>query len=178
MKKDLIEFYENARQYYLIYHNHKELSAWGGLALEVLISSFIIVIEIPEANQSILNIVLSLVELLISAFLLGYIINQLKMKKFAGDLTGAATIILSEIILTEESKLNISKYMLIDERTFNSKSQIPYIQPAYFLSKAKGISNKGSGFHIFTKSTIIWIFLFTTIAVLFCRLLPILNFFN
>ena len=48
MKDKVIQYYENTRQYYGTYHNHKEVSAWAGLALYVLFTGLVNWISLPD----------------------------------------------------------------------------------------------------------------------------------
>lgn len=168
MKNQVIQFYESTRQYYLTYHNHKELSAWAGLGLEGLICTIITAATL-KGNQCLINYILAIFEIIMCIFLYKYINNQLIMKQIGADYTAAATLILSEIILAEESNFDSNKYLRINKHIDNKNAQSAYVLPEYLLAKSKDLHDKGSGFHDKTKRTITILFVLIALATLFGR---------
>jgi hypothetical protein len=170
MKKNVIDFYENTRQLNSVYHNHKEVSAWAGLVLYGVVSTLIISLPIPKINSLLMTLGLLAAQCFFLALFTMFTYNQLRMKNVANNFVAASTRLLSDIILEKDHEFKAEKYMRV-EPSGHTHSQQDHTLPTLLLKKAKDFDSKGKGFHNTTVFTIVGLYIFMTILVLFCRLL-------
>ena len=166
MKEYLLKYYADTCQYYGTYHNHKEISAWAGLALHVLFCGLIITrTDIPANLWLSTTLALTVAVILVAFFAFRYIWNQLEMKDRAGALAGAAGFLLVEILRTEESKLNPDDYLLVVESA-DTKAQSSHVLPDRLLKKADVLNTRGRGFQDRTRWMIYILLALSTISVI------------
>lgn len=165
MKQFLVNYYADTSQYYGTYHNHKEISAWAGLALHVLFCGLAIRADIPANLRLITTTALTVSVLLVGLFAFRYIKNQLEMKDRAGALAGAAGILLVEILRTDETKLNPDDYLRVIESS-DTKAQSSHVLPDRLLKKADVLNTRGRGFQDRTRSMIYSLLALSTVAVI------------
>lgn len=177
MKNYVVTYYENISQFYGIYHNHKETSAWGGLVLHVLFCGLIINAEIPQSYEFSIVIVISAMLIVVATVVFFYIQNQLFMKERAGALFGAAKYILAEDILptdNQSSLKELNEYIKIVE-SLDMSRQSSHILPKYLLDKANIIDSRGRGYQTKTRIMMYTLLTLSTVAVIlikFASLLP------
>lgn len=165
MKEFLVNYYENTRQYYGTYHNHKEDSAWAGLALHVLFCGLIIRADIPANLELASGIGLTFAVLMIALLVFRYIQNQLEMKDLAGAYAAAAFYLLVEILRKKEAELNLNDYLTIKESP-DTRAQSTHVLPACLLRKARILDTRGRWFQDRTRSTIYALLVLSTVSVI------------
>jgi hypothetical protein len=142
MKNYLVSYYDNTRQYYGQYFNHKEISAWSGVVLYVLYCQLVIKIEFPKSNILISFVATTLFILLVVLVVYIYIQNQLKMKDVAGAHAAAATFLLAEIIQLDEEDINVEHYMGVEESS-DTQGKSWHVLPVVLLKKTEVINKRG-----------------------------------
>jgi len=95
MKQLLVNYYDSLRQHYGEYHNHKEISAWGGLALHLLFCGVVVSADTPYDHETTIAVGFTVIVALVAFFVFVYIRNQLKMKDDGGAYSAAATHLLA-----------------------------------------------------------------------------------
>jgi hypothetical protein len=86
MKDKIIQYYENTRQYYGAYHNHKEIAAWAGLVLFVMFAGLVNWVRLPDKHKILAVHILTFFVITIFILVYRYISAQIKMKDSAGGL--------------------------------------------------------------------------------------------
>jgi len=165
MKDKIIQYYENTRQYYGTYHNHKEVSAWAGLVLYVLFAVLVNSVSLPDKYKILTVHILTLFVITVSILVYRYISTQIKMKDLAGAYAATAFIFLSELISEEKSEDELKQYLKIEESADKS-AQSSYVLPNVFLKKSAIMNKRGRGFQDTTRSMIYGILILVTILVL------------
>ena len=165
MKDKIIQYYENTRQYYGAYHNHKEISAWAGLALYVLFAGLVNWVSLPDKYKIPAVIILTLFVIAVLILVYRYISTQIKLKDIGGAYVAAALIFLSELISEEKTKEELKEYMKIEDSA-DTNAQSPYVLPKIFLKKSAIQNTRGRGFQDTTRSMIYGILILVTILVL------------
>ena len=136
-------FYEATVAMYEAAHNHKELSAWGGLVLEVVVCGMILGIELGVDVGVLELTVLTALLAAVTVLVLRYVLNQLEQKDINGAVSVAATAILREIA-KENSETIDDKYLdlpNIGRHTYQFTTSLP----AYLQDKAKLANRLGKG---------------------------------
>lgn len=165
MKQFLVDYYANTTQYYGTYHNHKEVSAWAGLALHVLFCGLIIRADTPAHLMLITTTGLTVAVLVVAYTAFRYIENQLEMKDRAGALAGAAGFLLAEILRTDESKLKADDYLLVSESS-DTQAQSSHVLPDRLLKKADVLNTRGRGFQDRTRAMVYALLALSTLSVI------------
>lgn len=165
MKEKVIQYYENTRQFYGIYHNHKEISAWAALALYVLFGTLIILVEAPENYKIFATSVLTLLVLSVLGLVYRYISAQLKLKDMASSYVAAAFVFLSGLISEEKNEEELKRYLEIKESS-DTSAQSSHVLPFIFLEKAKILNKRGRGFQDTTRAMIYGILILITVVVI------------
>jgi len=165
MKQKIIEYYENTRQYYGTYHNHKEVSAWAGLALYVLFASLINWVRLPDAFKIIGASVITASVLAVASLVYRYISTQLKMKDLAGAYAAAAFSFLTELIVSDKNDEQLKNYLRVEESA-DTNAQSIHVLPEIFLKKSKVLNTRGRGFQDTTRSMIYGILILVTVLVI------------
>jgi len=130
------QYYSTLIQVYEQAHNHKELSAWAGVVLEVVFCGMVLQTN-PPANLGLFTFI-CFATLLI--FL--YVQNQLKLKDYNGAISSAAIAILAEIALADSN--NLSTY-LVARQGIDPTSQASHCLPDVLLSKSAYMNVWGYG---------------------------------
>ena len=165
MKDKVIQYYENTRQYYGTYHNHKEVSAWAGLALYVLFTGLVNWISLPDKYKIASVHILTAFVIFVSILVYRYISTQIKMKDLAGAYAATSAVFLSELISDEKSEDELKKYMEVEESA-DTSAQSMHVLPKKFLRKSEILNTRGRGFQDTTRSMIYGILILVTILVL------------
>ncbi|MBU4308102.1 MAG: hypothetical protein L6428_15870 [Candidatus Aminicenantes bacterium] len=165
MKEKVIEYYENTRQYYGTYHNHKELSAWGGLALYVLFASLINWVRLPDTCKTVWALGLTVSVLVGVILVYRYISTQLEMKDLAGAYAAAAFLFLADLIVSDKDDKELREYLRVEEST-DTHAQSSHVLPEIFLKKAKILNTRGRGFQDTTRSMIYGILILVTVLII------------
>ena len=163
MKKFLADYYDNTRQYYGTYHNHKEISAWAGLALYVLFCGFVVRAEVPSNVQLLATTCITIAVVVAAWFVFRYVENQLAMKDQGGALAGAAAFLLAEILRTDESKLKPDDYLVVVESP-DTTPQSKHVLPDRLLQKAAVLNTRARGFQDRTKWMIYGLLALSTVS--------------
>jgi hypothetical protein len=165
VKDYLVEYYKGIVEYYGIYHNHKEISAWAGLGLHVLYCGATSAVQVPE-NSKILSVTIIALAVIFSAALVySYIHAQLEMKDRGGAIAGAAGLILAEILKKDESQLKATDYLSIEESA-DKLAQSAHVLPIILLKKADILTTRGSGYQDTTKKITYSLLVLSTVSVL------------
>src|SRR2546423_895761 len=98
MKKELMDYFKTVLDYYGKYHNHKEVSAWAGLVLQIAFCAFAIRFPLNQSKHKIsLALTFVCVIVIVAILIFVYIKNQLEMKDKGGAWAGAALFFLTEV---------------------------------------------------------------------------------
>ena len=165
MKDKVVQYYENTRQYYGTYHNHKEVSAWAGLALYVLFAGIVNWVRLPDKFKITIVVVLTVFVILVFILVYRYISTQIKMKDLAGAYAGTSSVFLSELISGEISEDELKQYIEIEDSA-DTSAQSKHVLPKKFLKKSEILNTRGRGFQDTTRSMIYGILFLVTILVL------------
>lgn len=151
-----------------MYHNHKEISAWAGLALHVLFCGFILSANTPQNHQFLAKGILTGIVLFVAIFVFSYVRNQLKLKDLAADISGAAEYLLVEIILKEDSELDPKYYMRINEENVDNKVQFGLTLPDRLLKEGDRLKEdrKAKKYQKMTRWMLYALLLLSTISVI------------
>ena len=169
MKQEVISYYENTRQYYRSYHDHKEVSAWAGLVLYMVFIGVVNWIKIPNKNEILIMTLVSIFVIVISILVYRYISTQIKMKDLAGAYAATSFVFLSEIIQNEQIGNNeLIDYLKISESA-DTNAQSNHVLPKIFLNKSVILNTRGRGFQDRTRSMIYGILISVTIFILIIK---------
>ena len=174
MKNNIIQYYENTRLYYGTYHNHKEVSAWAGLALYVLFVGLVNWVILPDKYMLLSLIILSVFVIVVSILVYRYISAQIEMKDLAGAYSATAFIFLSELIAKDMNEEELKKYMNIEDSA-DTKAQSSHVLPKIFLLKSEIMNTRGRGFQDTTRSMIYSILILVTVLILVVKWINILG---
>lgn len=176
MRQLLVDYYENTRQYYGRYHDHKEISAWGGLALLVLFCGLVVSADTPHNYETIAAVGSTVFLLLAAFFVFLYIQNQLSMKDLGGAYSAAATHLLAEIILKQEGNLDAESYLKQGEkRNANTKAQSSHILPERLLAEANTINATARGYQDTTRWMMYALLLLSTVSAIAVKWMLVLD---
>ena len=142
MKEKVVEYYENTRQYYGTYHNHKEISAWEALALYIVFANLINGISLPSKLKIESASILTVFVLAVAILVYRYISTQIKMKDMAGAHTATASLFLSEIIANDINDNDLLEYLKIEESD-DISAQSSHVLPKKFLKRSKILNTRG-----------------------------------
>ncbi|MCI5191874.1 MAG: hypothetical protein D3919_07730 [Candidatus Electrothrix sp. AW5] len=168
MKDKVIEYYENTRQYYGTYHNHKEISAWAALALYIVFASLINGITLPIKLKIESASILTVFVLAVAILVYRYISTQIKMKDMAAAHAATAFLFLSEILSDDKNNNELIEYLKIEESD-DTSVQSSHVLPRKFLKKSKVLNIRGRGFQDTTRSMIYSILFLVTLLVIFVK---------
>jgi len=171
MKKYVIDYYENTRQYYGKYHDHKEISAWSGLVAHILFCTFIVLANpTVQTIQSkfLMTIGFTISVIVESKLLLIYIRNQLDLKDMGGSYVAGSLSILAELIDKDYNGKELREYLRVKERK-EKKYQSTYVLPNELLERAKKYSSKGTGAQDLTRKMNTKVLIISAISVIFYR---------
>lgn len=171
MKDSLINYYKNISQYYSSLHNHKEVSAWAGLALHIGFCGLVIGIKAPPSLETTFEIILTIITIIVFILVLLYVRNQLAMKDRAGGLAGAALLLMTELI--GKRNVNIRSYLTLVAST-NTKAQSEHILPERLIREMEHLNARATGERNITRSMIYGLLILSTWSVLVIRWLSIL----
>ncbi|PXF57748.1 MAG: hypothetical protein C4B59_14610 [Candidatus Methanogaster sp.] len=173
MKKYLINYYENTRQYYGNYHDHKEISAWSGLVIHILFCTFIVLANPTGQLKIIMTIGFTISVIIVTILLFMYIRNQLNLKDKAGALAAASNFILTELIAKDDNSTDFREYLSVEESS-DIKYQSTHVLPKKLLNKVKIYDSRGRGAQDFTRTMIYGLLVISAISVIFYRWIAIL----
>jgi len=163
MKNLLATYYENTRQYYATYHNHKEICAWAGLVIFVVFCGVVLQARILEKPNVLISSLLTLIVLVAAMLAFLYIRNQVEMKDRGGALTAAATFLLAEILQRNESELSLRDYLAVEESR-DTKAQSSRVLPSVLLKRADILNTRGRRFQDRTRAMIYGILMLASIS--------------
>lgn len=165
MKKDVIEFYKDAKNFNGSYHNHKEVSAWAGLVLYMLFCGLVLSADISGvyAFQATIGATVFLLAIMFCVYL--HIRNQLAMKDIGGATAGAASLLLTEIIQKEDAEFPVGHYMNV-AKSNDKNAQSSHFLPAELIKKRELINSKGRGFQDRTRLAIYLLLILSSALVL------------
>ncbi len=167
MKNQILNYYENTIIYYGNYHNHKEISAWAGLVLQILITTFIIQSD-SCLYDSIAYMVFSLI---ITISLNMYVKSQHDLKDLAASYVAASNELLSEIALTD--KTDLRSYLAIDDSN-NIIYQAPNALPKILIDKAEKYNLRYSKSSRMTRILVLLLLNFCIFIVVFLKILKLI----
>ena len=153
MRDKLIDYYENCRSHYTTYHNHKEISAWAGLALFVFFAGFVNLIKVPETLKFEGALIVTLLVCVVALLVFRYISAQLEMKDVGGSYVAAAIAFITDLISGEISDEKLHEYLHVKESP-DLKAQSRHVLPQKFIEKAEVLNTRGRGFQDTTKAMI------------------------
>jgi len=80
-KEDAIEYLQDIRQHYNAYHEHKEKSAWAGVAIYVLFAGTLLPIQLRGPDEIVYDIIYTAFILIVAALVFTYVRNQFNLKR-------------------------------------------------------------------------------------------------
>lgn len=134
-QEEVISFYESVKQHYGAYHNHKEISAWGGLVLYLLFANAISDLKMPTECTTCAAIITTLFVGLFVSLVYLYISKQFFLKDIGGARVAAALAILSELISQKMTEAELSAYMFVQE-TGDENTQSSWVLPKRLLDRS------------------------------------------
>lgn len=168
MRERVIKYYENLLQYYGTYHNHKEISAWAGLAFYVIFAGFVNLLIIPEKQKLLTVIITTGFVFIVLILVCIYIKLQIKMKNLASSFTSTACFFLSKIVTEELNETDLKKYLDVVESD-DKKTQSSHFLPKLFLENAKIMGSKGRRYQDNIKFLIFTILICVTLLLMYIK---------
>lgn len=165
MKSDIIDFYKDTKNYYALYHNHKETMSWAGLVLYMVFCGLMVRYELPQQASAIIVITLTIFFLAITICVYFYIRNQLAMKDMASVSIAACMWILTELVQTDEEAIDVTYYMERCEYG-DSNTQTSHALPKLLVNKRLDMNHKGQGFQSLTRLLIYSLLVFSALLAL------------
>ncbi len=145
MKEQIFQYYATTRDLYESYHNHKEVSAWAGLALYVVFCGALLGPNPPASYHMLFAGSLTFLVLVVAVLIFIYVRTQLRMKDRGGAISSAASYLLAEVV--RDSSATADKYLTIEESGVKEE-QAAHVLPAVLLKKAEVFDIPGRGRHI------------------------------
>jgi hypothetical protein len=166
MRADILKYYENLKIYYGTYHNHKEISAWAGLVLYIVVLGAINSILIQSPIDLPTAIIVTSMLLIILYLVFRYISIQLEMKSMADNYSAAASSVISEIIIKNIIDDNeLINYVRIEESS-DKKVKSSHFLPKHLIEMSKKTELKGNKLKNRIKHMIYGILLIVTLFAL------------
>ncbi len=153
MKEKIIKYYEDLGNNYAGYHNHKEISAWGGLVLFVLFAGFISKINLVKGFEIESVVLFTFIILFITWVVYRYISTQLEMKDIGGAYVAASMILINELIKGDFNNNELNNYLIVEEAS-DTKAQSRHVLPQKLLKKAEVLNTRGRSFQDTTRTMI------------------------
>ena len=136
-------YYETFHRASLLGHNHKELSAWAGLILELAYCAGVLQVA-GARDASVLVLAISTASIgLVTFFVWRYIHNQLEQKDLHGAYFAAASLFLAEIAAHEGDTVD-DKYLAL-QPNFDTEFQSNRSRPHHYQRKMKYMNIWGKG---------------------------------
>jgi len=165
MRSKIINYYENHRSHYSSYHNHKEVSAWAGLALFVFFSGIVNLVTIPSNYELLAVRAITVLVLIVTFLVYRYISTQLKMKDLGGAYTAASICLINDLISESITDDELSDYLIVEEAP-DVEAQSRQVLPSKLLKKAEVLNTRGRGFQDTTRLMIYSILSLVSVLVI------------
>ena len=163
MKKDLLDVYGKMAQHWASYHNHKEVSAWAGLALYFMFILVFLAADLPTNGRILAASGMTVAILIVLWPVTIYIKNQLELKDKGGALDGAAWKLLAEIARIPENVLIADTYLEVTDSD-DPMAQSSHTHPKRLVDEADIINSRGRGHQDVTRRMIYCLLLISTLC--------------
>lgn len=127
-KQVAIEYLQEIRQHYNEYHEHKEKSAWAGVALYVLFSGTLLPIQLRGPNEVVYDVVYTAFILMVATLVFLYIRNQFDLKDEGRVYVAATMQLTTELIAMDEQEFEASDFFQLpatENRQYDSDEILP-----------------------------------------------------
>lgn len=168
-KEYAFKYYDIMVRQYEAAHNHKEVSAWGGLVLELAVCAGVLRITSDSGATTILIVSASTMLALVTFLVARYIYNQLEQKDLNSAYSAAAKLILAEIALEKDDEID-DRYIYV-EKNANGQFQSDICLPKFFQYRKDLLNLWGKGRKI-TRQMIFSILIVMPAGTLLSLLLP------
>lgn len=139
-KDDFVKYLSDLRAPYATYHNHKELSAWGGVALYVIVCAQLTFAPQDVFKNDTLVYAGAILFVLFSVSVLIYVGCQLWLRRVASDYTAAALRLGAEWSLRDE-EMNQADWEV--ERVPDAWHHSPSVLPKAIRNEASAMQQIG-----------------------------------
>lgn len=134
-KQDAIEYLQDIRQHYNEYHEHKEKSAWAGVALYVLFAGTLLPIQLRGPDEIAYDVIYTAFILIVATLVFMYIRNQFDLKNEGRVYVAAAMQLTTEIMAMDEQEFEASDFFKLPEAE-NQRYDSDEILPDSVLQRA------------------------------------------
>ena len=143
MKNDVLNYYNESRRFWGVYHNHKETCAWAGLVLHAIFCNAILKLDIKSLPNSYPNQAFAGIVVIESIIICLYMNSQFGMKDKGGAFAGAATELQVELI--KDQNPDAWKDHVELKPSSDPKFQSSHFLPARLLKREKVMNSRGRG---------------------------------
>lgn len=134
-KQDAIEYLQDIREHYNNYHEHKEKSAWAGVALYVLFAGTLLPIQLRGPNEIAYDILYTSFILIVATLVFLYVRNQFDLKNEGRVYVAAAMQLTTEIMAMDDQEFEANDFFKLPE-TEDQEYDSDEILPNQVLNKA------------------------------------------
>ncbi len=160
IKADVLKYLSDIRADYSAYHNHKEVSAWAGVALYVIFISQLLFAKDDLLKEPLILVAVSLLLVLLLVATIIYLNIQFRLRHEAANYANASIALSAEFLRKEEKDIKECDFLLEDEADAGHHS--PHILPKLIKTRAAKLSTVGQKFQKWLKYAAFAIILLTS----------------
>jgi uncharacterized protein (TIGR02246 family) len=175
IKAEVLKYLSDMRADYSAYHNHKEVSAWAGVALYVIIISQLFFAKDDLLREPLILMAASVLLALLFVATIIYLKTQFYLRREAANYNGACIALSAEVLTKADEDIKEDDYLLESKVKDDAGHHSPHILPKLITKKADELRTVGQKLQNRLVCAAFAIILLTSIAAAFRLLVTYLD---